>query len=109
MPEAKTAILTGGSGFLGSHFIKGLSKNHHSIYVLDTKPLDKKLITEFSNLDLEYFNVNVSEENEVVKDNGDPYVVYTPYSRKWINKLNDKEIISYHSDEYLSNLKISLK
>ncbi len=66
MPEAKTAILTGGSGFLGSHFIKGLSKNHHSIYVLDTKPLDKKLITEFSNLDLEYFNVNVSEENEVV-------------------------------------------
>ena len=27
MPEAKTAILTGGSGFLGSHFIKGLSKN----------------------------------------------------------------------------------
>ena len=50
MPEAKTAILTGGSGFLGSHFIKGLSKNHHSIYVLDTKPLDKKLIAEFSNL-----------------------------------------------------------
>ena len=66
MPEAKTAILTGGSGFLGSHFIKGLSKNHHSIYVLDTKPLDKKLIAEFSNLDLEYFNVNVSEEDEVV-------------------------------------------
>jgi len=47
----------------------------------------------------------IFEENEVVKDNGDPYVVYTPYSRKWINKLNDKEIISYHSDEYLSNLK----
>ena len=47
----------------------------------------------------------IFEENEVVKDNGDPYVVYTPYSRKWINKLNDKEIITYHSDEYLSNLK----
>ena len=45
------------------------------------------------------------KENEVVKDNGDPYVVYTPYSRKWINKFNDKEIITYHSDEYLSNLK----
>jgi len=47
----------------------------------------------------------IFEENEVVKDNGDPYVVYTPYSRKWINKFNDKEIITYHSDEYLSNLK----
>ena len=47
----------------------------------------------------------IFEENEVVKDNGDPYVVYTPYSRKWINKFHDNEIITYHSDEYLSNLK----
>ena len=66
MPEVKTAILTGGSGFLGRHFINGLSKNYDSIYVLDIKPLDEKVILEFSNLDIEYFNVNVSKENEVV-------------------------------------------
>ena len=28
MLENKTAILTGGSGFLGKYFINGLSKNH---------------------------------------------------------------------------------
>ena len=66
MPEVKAAILTGGSGFLGRHFIKGLSKNHDSIYVLDIKPLDEKVILEFSNLDIEYFNVNISKEIEVV-------------------------------------------
>lgn len=66
MLEVKTAILTGGSGFLGRYFIEGLSKNHNSIYVLDTKPFDKKLVTEFNNLNIEYFNVNVSKENEVV-------------------------------------------
>lgn len=29
----------------------------------------------------------VFEKSEVVKDNGEPYTIYTPYSRKWIEKL----------------------
>ncbi|MBB3700190.1 deoxyribodipyrimidine photo-lyase [Flammeovirga yaeyamensis] len=29
----------------------------------------------------------VFEKNEITKDNGDPYVVYTPFSRKWKAKL----------------------
>ena len=65
----------------------------------------KELVTKNNIEFIGYKDHVIFEENEVVKDNGDPYVVYTPYSRKWINKLNDKEIISYHSDEYLSNLK----
>ena len=30
---------------------------------------------------------------------------FNPYSRKWINKFNSQEIITYHSDKYLYNLK----
>jgi len=30
----------------------------------------------------------IFEKDEVVKDDGNPYKVYTPYSRKWIEKLN---------------------
>jgi len=66
MSKHKAAILTGGSGFLGKHFIKGLSKNHQTIYILDTKELNEEIKKDFSAVDIQFFNVNVSEENEVV-------------------------------------------
>ncbi len=66
MSKHKAAILTGGSGFLGKHFIKGLSKNHQTIYILDTKELNKENKNDFSAIDIQFFNVNVSDENEVV-------------------------------------------
>lgn len=31
----------------------------------------------------------IFEKNEVLKDNGEPYTVFTPYSKKWKSKLND--------------------
>ncbi|MEZ4950910.1 MAG: deoxyribodipyrimidine photo-lyase [Saprospiraceae bacterium] len=34
----------------------------------------------------------IFEAEEVLKDDGDPYVVFTPYSRKWKERLNAKEI-----------------
>ena len=30
----------------------------------------------------------IFEKSEVVKDNGDPYTVFTPYSKKWKAKLS---------------------
>ncbi len=39
----------------------------------------------------------VFEKNEVVKDNGEPYVVFTPYSRAWLAKLQDKGLEPYPS------------
>jgi len=74
-------------------------------YAIKRDDAIKELVTKNNIEFIGYKDHVIFEENEVVKDNGDPYVVYTPYSRKWINKLNDKEIISYHSEEYLSNLK----
>lgn len=35
------------------------------------------------------------DRNEVLKGNGDPYVVYTPYSRAYKEKLSDAEFRSY--------------
>ena len=46
----------------------------------------------------------IFETNEVVKDDGTPYKVYTPYSKKWIGTLNNKPIKSYNSKDILSNL-----
>lgn len=46
----------------------------------------------------------IFEKNEVLKDDGMPYTVYTPYSKKWKLKLNDFYLKSYPVEKYLSNL-----
>lgn len=46
----------------------------------------------------------IFETNEVVKDNGQPYTVYTPYKNKWHQKLNDFYLKSYPTEKYLNNL-----
>ncbi len=46
----------------------------------------------------------IFEKNEVLKDDGKPYTVYTPYSKKWKAKLNDFYLKSYPTEKFLSNL-----
>jgi deoxyribodipyrimidine photo-lyase len=46
----------------------------------------------------------VFEKNEVIKDDGKPYVVYTPYSRKWIAKFEAEGIEHYPSEDHLDQL-----
>jgi deoxyribodipyrimidine photo-lyase len=46
----------------------------------------------------------IFEKSEVVKDDGKPYTVYTPYSRKWRSRLNAEGIPSYDSQSLLKNL-----
>lgn len=45
----------------------------------------------------------IFEKNEVIKDDGKPYTVFTPYSRKWKAKLDDFYIRSYPTGKYFSN------
>lgn len=45
----------------------------------------------------------IYEKDEVVKDDGKPYVVYTPYSRKWISKFEREGIKQYNSEDHLEN------
>jgi deoxyribodipyrimidine photo-lyase len=49
----------------------------------------------------------IFEHNEVAKDDGKPYTVFTPYSRKWRAKLTSAELQSYPSEQLLSNLCIN--
>ncbi len=47
----------------------------------------------------------VFEYNEVLKDDGLPYTVFTPYSRKWKAKLNAFYLKPYPTEKYFSNFK----
>lgn len=45
----------------------------------------------------------IFEENEVLKDDGTPYTVFTPYSKKWKQVLSETEIPAYPSEKMLHN------
>ena len=52
----------------------------------------------------------IMEQEEVLKDDGKPYTVFTPYSRKWKTVLTDYQFKSYPTEKYFDNfLKISPK
>lgn len=41
---------------------------------------------------------------EIFKADGTPYTIYTPYSRKWKEKLSTSAIPEYRSEDFLDNL-----
>lgn len=45
----------------------------------------------------------ILEKNEVLKDDGRPYTVFTPYSRKWKAVLNDFYLKPYPTEKYFQN------
>ncbi|MAT53775.1 MAG: deoxyribodipyrimidine photolyase [Saprospirales bacterium] len=52
----------------------------------------------------------IFEKDEVLKDNGEPYTVFTPYSKKWKQKLdlpafgqNSPALQAFPSEKYLDN------
>ncbi len=42
----------------------------------------------------------IFEKDEVLKDDGTPYTVFTPYSRKWRSKVNEFYLSSYPTIKY---------
>lgn len=50
---------------------------------------------------------SIFERDEVLKDDGTPYTVYTPYSRKWKARLENESISRFPSEEHLENLQSS--
>jgi deoxyribodipyrimidine photo-lyase len=82
------------------------------------KDRDKKVreLLEHEDIEFETFKDHVIfEKDEVVKDDGDPYVVFTPYSKKWKQKLMSKVkdgdsvgktsyfLKAYPTEDYFSN------
>ncbi|MGB3005908.1 MAG: deoxyribodipyrimidine photo-lyase [Chitinophagaceae bacterium] len=45
----------------------------------------------------------ILEKNEVLKDDGKPYTVFTPYSKKWKTTLTEFHLKPYSNSKYFSN------
>ena len=46
----------------------------------------------------------IFQKDEIVKADGKPYTVYTPYSRQWLLKFNDQNLEFFASEKKLDNL-----
>ena len=46
----------------------------------------------------------IFEKDEVVKDDGKPYVVYTPFKNKWKSLFNADHLTIHYTSEYMDNL-----
>ena len=60
--------------------------------------LEKQQITFVS-----YKDQVIFEQNEVVKADGTPYVVYTPFMRRWREHLNQKQLKSFETLKYATS------
>jgi deoxyribodipyrimidine photo-lyase len=45
----------------------------------------------------------IFEKEEIVKDDGDPYIVYTPYSRKWLDAFDDELGEPFQTENYFDS------
>jgi len=46
----------------------------------------------------------IFEKSEVVKNDGSPYVVYTPYSNKWKENFKKIQLINYNSEDFINKV-----
>ncbi|SDS56271.1 deoxyribodipyrimidine photo-lyase [Maribacter dokdonensis] len=72
------------------------------------KNRDKKISDFLKENDIEFKTFKdqvIFEKSEIVKSDGDPYVVYTPYKNKWQEQFNANTDLDIHyTSQYLSNL-----
>lgn len=94
-------------------FTKLIEENHiKTVYTNhDYEPYARKRDLElhhlFSNENIEFKTSKdqvIFEKDEVVKDDGKPYVVYTPYSNKWKENFSKISLLHYKSEELLKKI-----
>ena len=51
-----------------------------------------------------YKDQAIFEKDEILKDDGKPYTIFTPYKNKWLKKINDFYLSSYPTEKYFKQL-----
>jgi deoxyribodipyrimidine photo-lyase len=90
---------------LSNFDIKQVFTNH------DTEPYaiqrDQEIESFLASKQIEFHTFKdqvIFEKAEVVKEDGTPYTVYTPYSKKWKSLLTDNDLQEYPSQLHLDNV-----
>ena len=89
---------------ISEYEIKAVFANHD--YEPYAKERDDQIKVLLNKADVSFHTFKdqvIFEKDEVLKDDGKPYTVFTPYSRRWKSQLNDFYLKSDPSEEYSSD------
>ena len=76
--------------------------NHdYEPYATERDMAVEKLLAETNAVLRTYKDQVIFEKNEIIKDDGTPYTVFTPYSKKWQSSLSAFYYKPYPSEKYL--------
>ena len=83
---------------------KVLTNHDYEPYAMERDEAIKQLLKAQDIDFITYKDQVIFERNEVVKDDGTPYKVYTPYSRKWLAKYQAEGLEHFPSEDLLDNI-----
>ncbi len=90
---------------IASHQIDAVFTNHDYEPYARTRDLEILTLFETHQIAFETFKDQVIfEKNEVTKDDGLPYVVFTPYSKKWKDNFKKEPLENFASELCLHNI-----
>ncbi|MCH2488878.1 MAG: DNA photolyase family protein [Flavobacteriales bacterium] len=86
--------------------VQNVITNHdYEPYATDRDTAVKEFLSEKEIGFHTYKDQVIFEKDEVVKDDGDPYVVYTPYMKTWKAKFEaDEHLKIYYTSQHMKNL-----
>lgn len=90
---------------VSNYNIKAVYTNHdYEPYAIDRDNKIKSFLSD-KNIEFKSFKDQVIfEKNEITKDNGNPYIVYTPYMKKYRSNLTNEDFKEYKTLDYINNL-----
>lgn len=65
---------------------------------------DKNIAKLLKKKDIEFYTFKdqvIFEKDEIVKGDGDPYIVYTPYKNKWLEHFSIQDVRQHHPEHKL--------
>ncbi len=85
---------------------KAVYTNHdYEPYAKQRDDLVKKILEKKGAAFKTYKDQVIFEKDEVTKDDGKPYSIFTPYSRKWKSKLEELTLKSYPTEKHFDSFK----
>ncbi|MFP5039798.1 cryptochrome/photolyase family protein [Parasediminibacterium sp. JCM 36343] len=89
---------------LAKYSIEKVFTNHdYEQYAIDRDAQISHLLQEHGASLHTYKDTVIFDKEEVVKDDGKPYTVFTPYSRKWKTALQPFHLKAYPTENYFGN------
>ncbi len=85
--------------------IKAVYTNHdYEPYAIERDLIIRNLLAEKNIAFYTYKDQVVFERSEILKSDGNPYTIFTPYSKIWKQKFQENELKIFSSEKYLYNL-----